>query len=66
MAGERALGHAWRGGVRGRGGGKRGRGTSVAGACVPPQRILDRSMGGRYASYWNAFLFFKNILLSYD
>ena len=41
-----------------------GRGAYMAGeacvACIPPSdRYYEiRSMSGRYASYWNAFLFF--------
>ena len=40
-----AGGHAWQGGVRG--------------THTPTLAIYHeiRSMGGRYASYWNAFLF---------
>ena len=58
------------GGVHGRGG-MHGRGTCVCdrGACMagwvcathaPPGRYYEiRSMSGRYASYWNAFLFLR-------
>ena len=37
------MGHAWQGGVRGKGGGMRGR--------------RDGHCSGRYAYYWNTFLF---------
>ena len=31
-------------------------------ACLPSPRYYEiRSMSGRYASYWNAFLFFENV-----
>ena len=54
------------GGVHGRGGmhgmgSVHGRGGCVWHARPPPNKILRdtaiRSMSGRYASYWNAFLF---------
>ena len=52
------------GGVRGKGGVARGH--AWQGGCVPrapPGRYYGygiRSMSGRYASYWNAFLFVKD------
>ena len=55
-------GHAWqRGGVHGEGGacvvkgGMRGERGEACVVCMPPMRY-GRSMRGRYASYWNAFL----------
>ena len=48
MAGEHVCvtgGHAWRGGV--------------CHACPPGRYYEIRSMSGRYASYWNAFLFLR-------
>ena len=64
--------------VRGRGvcmaGGRCGRGGAcmAGGAChahLPPRQILRdtviRSMSGRYASYWNAFLFHMSLLHFY-
>ena len=39
----------------GGGGGVRGRGRACV-TCMPPRYHETRSMGGRYASYWNAFL----------
>ena len=33
--------------------------------CTPPMRY-DRSMRGRYASYWNAFLFFTKVEFQYQ
>ena len=78
-----AGGHAWQGGMRGRGvcmvGGMHGRGHALwghawQGACMVGGmrgRYYEiRSMSGRYASYWNAFLLqhrfdlFNNIYLS--
>ena len=52
----------WRGGAC-MVGGMRGRGVCVA--CIPPARYYEiRSMSGRYASYWNAFLLlFKKTIL---
>ena len=49
-------GCAWqKGGMRGEGGAwQRGH----AWYAHPPSMIYGRSMRGRYASYWNAFLFF--------
>ena len=44
-------GHAWQGGYAWQGGSVHGRG-----ACVPQGYHETRSMSGRYASYWNAFL----------
>ena len=59
VAGERVWGHAWRGACVAGGQAWQG-GMCGKGMHAPPQRILrDRSMSGRYASYWNAFLFFK-------
>ena len=68
-------GHAWQGGMHGGGmcggvacrvgacmmGGMHDRGTCIAGACeMPAGRYYEiRSISGRYASYWNAFLFLK-------
>ena len=56
-------GHAWQGGMCDRGAcvarGVHGRGHAWQGACVacPPGRYYEiRSMSGRYASYWSAFL----------
>ena len=51
-------GHAWQGGMHG--GGVCGGGHAWQGACMPrmpPDTTrYGRSMRGRYASYWNAFL----------
>ena len=58
--------HAWQGGMCGRGhawqgacvaGGMHGRGVWIAGGVPPGRYYMIRSMSGRYASYWNAFLF---------
>ena len=53
--------HAWQGGVCMVGGGMHGRGPAWWGACVAGGvhgRYYEiQSMRGRYASYWNAFLF---------
>ena len=47
-------GCAWHGSMHGTGGGMHGR---VCGMPPPPSRYYEiRSMIGRYASYWNAFL----------
>ena len=46
--GMHACGGAWLGGVQGCGG-------CVVGGCIGYDEIW--SMSGRYASYWNAFLF---------
>ena len=63
-------GHVWWGGMRGRGAHAWQGGCVWQGACVaggggvrvmyaPPGRYYGiRSMSGRYASYWNAFLLF--------
>ena len=53
-------GHAWcQGGVRG----ARGRAWWRGGACVGYDEI--RSMSGRYASYWNAFLFLIDLFVTF-
>ena len=49
-----AGGLAWQGDMHGRRG-MHGRGVSMAGVCVARYYEI-RSMSGRYASYWNAFL----------
>ena len=52
-----AGGHAWLGGVCGWGVCAWGKGACMA--CMPPwpdTTRYGRSMSGRYASYWNAFL----------
>ena len=65
-----AGGHVWQGGVHGRGacmvGGMHGRGCAWQGGHACPPRGYDeiRSMSGRYASYWNAFLFLLRPLLN--
>ena len=46
-----AGGHAWQGGMHGRG--------ACMGWCVRSRYYEIRSMSGRYASYWNAFLFYS-------
>ena len=73
-------GHAWLGGMCGRGhvwlggawleghawlGGMHGWGSVWQGACVVGGVVRSiRSMSGRYASYWNAFLFIKKITMA--
>ena len=56
-----AGGHAWQRGVCGRGECVAGEGVCMAGghawhAHIPNTTRYGRSMRGRYASYWNAFL----------
>ena len=57
-----AGGHAWLGGVCGEGGacvvkgGMHGKGGACVVCMPPPSTRYGRSMRGRYASYWNAFL----------
>ena len=56
-----ARGHAWLQGVCDCGGG-----ACIAvgqGACIVYDEI--RSMSGRYASYWNAFLFYTSVFVVY-
>ena len=51
-------GHAWQGGYVWQGG-MYGRGTCVAQTPPPPARYYEIwSMSGRYASYWNPYLFY--------
>ena len=59
-------GHAWQEGVCMAGGGVHGRGACVVGVCMMGgmhARYYEiRSMSGRYASYWNAYLFQMGII----
>ena len=55
--GLRGGGHAWRGACVARG--MRGGGACMA-VGVRGRYHEIRSMSGRYASYWNAFLFYSN------
>ena len=66
MCGE---GHAWQGvcaaGWACMAGGHAWQGTCMA--CTPPARYYEiRSMSGRYASYWNAFLLSRKFILAYS
>ena len=66
-------GHAWQGGMHGRGhtwqggmhgkGGVHGRVVCVVGGGMRGRYYEIRSMSGRYASYWNAFLFCIKIIV---
>ena len=57
-------GHAWQWGMCG-GGGIHGRGHAWQGACMVGgvHGRRDGHFSGRYASYWNAFLFFFAVIL---
>ena len=53
-------GHAWQAGVHGRGACVAGGHAWQGWARTPPDTMIyGWSMRGRYASYWNAFLFSK-------
>ena len=62
-------GHAWQGGMHGRGacvgGGHVWQGGHAWHTCPPPDTMrYSQSMRGRYASYWNAFLFILKLIFT--